>query len=68
MNTAQKAMLNRELSTASKALHHAFAIAADHGNLDLAASLRKQQMAVATKITELNGGPVKLTGAELLTK
>jgi hypothetical protein len=68
MNTAQKAQINRELSAASKALHHAFALAASHGDLDLANNLRKQQIAVATKITELSGGPIKLTGAELLTK
>lgn len=68
MNTANKALINRELSKASTALHHAFTLAANNGNLDLAASLRRQQRDVATKITELNGGPVKLTGAELLTK
>jgi len=66
MNTVEKALLNKELSKASAALQHAFALAANGGDLDLAKSLRTQQREVATRITMLNGGPVKLTGSELL--
>ena len=66
MTALQKALLTKELSKASAALQGAFTLASRHGQLDLAKSLRDQQLAVATKITLLNGGPVKLTAAEML--
>jgi hypothetical protein len=66
MTPTQKALLTKELSKASAALQGAFKLASFTGTLDLAKSLREQQRAVAAQITMLNGGPVKLTAAELL--
>lgn len=66
MTPAHKAMLTKELNQASAALARAFNIARNHGDLDTAASIRKQQKRVADQITKINGGPLKLTGAELL--
>lgn len=66
MTPANKALLTKELNQASAALLRAFNIARTHGDLDLAASVRKRQKDVADEITKLNGGPLKLTAAELL--
>lgn len=66
MTPAHRAMLTKELNQASAALARAFNLARNHGEIDLAASIRKQQKRVADQITQLNGGPLKLTGAELL--
>lgn len=66
MNATHKALLSRELAKASTALHNAHTLAVSGGDMDLAATLLKKQMFVAKKITELNGGPVRVTGAELL--
>ncbi len=66
MTTAERALLTKELSKASAALQHAFALAHRIGKHALARSLHEQQLAVATKITMLNGGPVKMTVSELL--
>lgn len=66
MNAQKKALLTRELSKASTALHNAHVLAVHGNDLDLAAELLKEQRYVAGKITKLNGGPVKVTGAELL--
>ncbi len=65
-STHVTAMLTKELNAAASSLHRAFNIARHHGDVDLAASLRKQQKGVADQITKLNGGPLKLTGAEIL--
>jgi hypothetical protein len=67
MTSIQKALLTKELSKASAALHQAFTLATQCGKFDLSRNLRQQQQAVADEITKLNGGPVKLTGAELLS-
>lgn len=66
MTPAHKAMLTKELNQASAALSRAFNIARTHGDLDMAAGIRKQQKRVADQIIKLNGGPVKLTAAEML--
>lgn len=66
MTPAHRALLTKELNQASAALARAFNIARNHGSLDLAAGIRKQQKRVADQIIQLNGGPLKLTGAELL--
>ena len=66
MTPPQRALLTKELNQASAALARAFNLARNHGELDLAASIRKQQKRVADQITKINGGPLKLTGAELL--
>lgn len=65
MTTIEKALLNKELSKASTALHQAFRIASTC-NPDLAKTIRRQQKLLADSIIKLNGGPVKLTGADLL--
>lgn len=65
MNSVEKALLTKELSKASAALHNAFTLATRHGSLDLAKSIRVQQQKVADNITTINGGPVKLTAADL---
>jgi len=66
MTPTQKALLTKELSKASAALQGAFALANQCGNRNLASNLQHQQKAIAGEITALNGGPVKLTAAELL--
>lgn len=66
MNTVEKALLTKELSKASAALQHAFALARANGRRDLANSLQRHQVEIASQIIALNGGPVRLTGAELL--
>jgi len=66
MTVTEKALLTKELSKASAALQHAFALASRSGNFNLASNLRHYQKAIATEITGINGGPVKLTAAELL--
>lgn len=66
MTSAYRAMLTKELNQASAALSRAFNIARSHADLDTAASIRKQQQYIADQITKINGGPLKLTGAELL--
>ena len=66
MTSVEKSLLTKELSKASAALHHAFKLASQTGNLDLAASLRRQQKSVADCIVALSGGPVKIAANELL--
>ena len=66
MTNTEKALLTKELSKASAALHHAFVLASRSGDLALAKSIRNQQKAVADNIATVNGGPVKLTGIELV--
>jgi hypothetical protein len=66
MNAQQKALVSRELAKASTALHNAHMLAVHGGDMDLAAALMKDKISVATQITALSGGPVRVTGAELL--
>jgi hypothetical protein len=66
MTTVEKALLTKELSKASTALQHAFAIARASGRRDLANSFQRHQVEIAGQITALNGGPVSLTPPELL--
>lgn len=66
MTATQKALLTKELSKISAGLERAKAIAANAHQHDLALRLNKRQRAIANEIIAINGGPVKLTGADLL--
>lgn len=66
MTDVQRAEVTKELIRAQDAIHGAFQVACRAGNLDLAADLRKRRVALGDAITQVNGGPVKLTKAELL--
>ncbi len=66
MSTVENALLTKELSKAAAALHRAFTTARAVGRRDLANSLQRQQVEIANQINTLNGGPVRVTGPELL--
>lgn len=67
MTNAEKALLSKELVKASASLQRAFLVATNANRIDLARRIRTQQVNLAEEITRLNGGPVKLTGADLLS-
>lgn len=60
MTDIQRAGIIKALIRASDALHHAFQQAAAIGDLDLAADLRKQSMAVGARIRSVSG-PIPTT-------
>ena len=66
MTTVDRAELTRALIRAQDALHRAFQVACTVNDLDLAADLRKRRQALGDTITKVNGGPVKISKAELL--
>lgn len=66
MKDTQRAEVTKELIRAQDALHNAFQVACQAGNLDLAADLRKRRRAIGETITNVNGGPVKVSKTELL--
>ena len=66
MNSVEKAQITKELSKASAALSRAFSMASEFGDRDMAIFIKRQQIQVANAITGLNGGPVQVSGRELL--
>lgn len=66
MTAARRAMITKELAKAQSALGNAFLMAANEGDLELAASIRKQVRATAEALTCVNGGPLKIHVTELL--
>jgi hypothetical protein len=65
MRADERGMITKELTKAQAALERAFRMIANSGDLDLARSLREHGKAVGMAITQVNGGPVTITGAEL---
>lgn len=66
MTEILRSEITKELIRAQDALHSAFQAACRANNLDLAADLRKQRKTLGEYITNVNGGPVKLSKAELV--
>lgn len=66
MKDMQRAEMTKELIRAQDALHRAFQVACEVGDIDLAADLRKQRVTVGERITQVNGGPVKMSRAEMV--
>lgn len=66
MTDIAKAELTKDLIRAQDALQSAFKVACRVGDLDLANDLRKRRLSLADTITKVNGGPVKISGSELL--
>lgn len=66
MKDVQRAEMTKELVRAQDALHRAFQVACEAGDVDLAADLRKKRVALGEQITAVNGGPVKMSKVELL--
>lgn len=66
MTDVQRAQLTKELIHAQDAAHSAFQEACKVGNLDVANAMRKCRKQIGEAITAANGGPVKLSKAELL--
>lgn len=66
MTPIEKALLNKELAKVQASLQRAGSIAANAKEHELAIRLAKRQRAIGDEITRINGGPLKLTGADLL--
>lgn len=66
MTAARRAMIAKELAKAQSALGNAFLMAANEGDIDLAARLRKQVRSVGEALSSVNGGPHKIHVTELL--
>lgn len=66
MTDVQRAEMTKELIRAQDAIHNAFQVACRINDLDLAADLRKRRVALGETITRVNGGPIKVSGAELV--
>ncbi len=65
-SAAEKALLTRDLHKAASSLHQVFAQVRARGDVGHAKRLQALQQAVAKEIVELNGGPLKMSGAELV--
>lgn len=66
MTDVKRAEMTKELIRAQDALHNAFQMACQVNDLDLAADLRQRHKAIGETITRVNGGPVRMSGSELL--
>ena len=66
MTERARAEVTKQLIRAQDALQNASQVAASNGDLDFAKSLREQRKQIGSQITKVNGGPMKVTGSELL--
>ncbi len=66
MTERARAEVTKELIRAQDALQSAFQVAWQNNDLDLAKDLREHRKKLGEKITMVNGGPVKVSKAELV--
>jgi len=66
MKDVQKAIVTKELIRAQDALQHAIHVARQAGSADIAADLSLRRRGLGEAITQVNGGPVKMSAAELI--
>ncbi len=67
MKTTDKAMITRDLQRAQSALTAARSMASHSGDFMLARKLRAQCEALGETITAIQGGPLKISVAEMIS-